>query len=747
MSAIFGETLTFGQENGPDIRLVAFGDEHYARYETPDGYTVIYDTELGLFCYARLSDGAFVSSRVPATDLPPADLRRHLQESEAVRLEKLQEEGHGHGGPATAASPVSASAPSRTLGPNNGLLEGRVLSTGAVRGLTILVEFQDVRSTTTAADVNDMLNGANYTRNGNFSSAREYFRLVSNGKLDYTNDVVGPFRLSRNRSFYFQNLLVREAMELAAASGVDFSRYDSRGEGIIDAVNILYAGQSQYNGELWPHNHSISLRFGAMRTNLYLLTGLGRDPSDLSIGTFCHENGHLLCRFPDMYDYGERDGDIRPSAGIGYYCLMGAGNHLNHGRTPAPVSAYLRDLAGWCDTRIVLNTGGEFETRHGDYGTVMKFTTPVPNEYFIVENRSQIGLDRFLPSSGLAVYHCDTRGSNEFQDGTPSRHYQCALLQADGHLDLEHNINQGDGTDMFGAVSGVALSDATSPASRMWDGSDSGLVISKIDPPGQSIRFTAGRPATSTVVTGTVAPALVIPDNAANGVSSTIAIAQGGKVRQVKVNVDITHTYVGDLIVELVSPSGKVAVLHNRGGGSKDDLKTTFDPTSTPTLATLAGEPAVGNWVLRVRDLAGQDLGKLNRWGLEISVEPALEPIRGHAASVLAIPDNNSVGVGSTIALNQHGTVKRIKVDVDITHPYIGDLRVELLSPNGRRALLHNRLGGDKDNLIASYDSMPASALAPLIGSPVLGTWVLHVSDHAGRDVGTLNKWSLELMT
>ena len=55
---------------------------------------------------------------------------------------------------------------------------------------------------------------------------------------------------------------------------------------------------------------------------------MGRSADDLSIGTFCHENGHLLCRFPDMYDYGERDGDTVESAGIGGYCLMGSGNHL-----------------------------------------------------------------------------------------------------------------------------------------------------------------------------------------------------------------------------------------------------------------------------------------------------------------------------------------------------------------------------------------------------------------------------------
>ena len=50
MSAIFGEILTFGQENGPEIALRVFGDEHYARYENLDGYSALYDDQLGLFC-------------------------------------------------------------------------------------------------------------------------------------------------------------------------------------------------------------------------------------------------------------------------------------------------------------------------------------------------------------------------------------------------------------------------------------------------------------------------------------------------------------------------------------------------------------------------------------------------------------------------------------------------------------------------------------------------------------------------
>ena len=91
-----------------------------------------------------------------------------------------------------------------------------------MRGLTVLLDFQDVTTTITRQDVDDMLNGANFTRNGNFCSAREYFLLVSGGKLDYTNTVVGPLKLSKNQQFYVNNLLVREAMDLVVQTGDRF---------------------------------------------------------------------------------------------------------------------------------------------------------------------------------------------------------------------------------------------------------------------------------------------------------------------------------------------------------------------------------------------------------------------------------------------------------------------------------------------------------------------------------------------
>lgn len=90
MTAIFGELLTFSQEKGPEVKLRVFGDEFYARYETADGYSVIFDRELGRFAYALLQDGRFVSSGVDLDRSPPPGVTPHLEESNEVRMSKVE---------------------------------------------------------------------------------------------------------------------------------------------------------------------------------------------------------------------------------------------------------------------------------------------------------------------------------------------------------------------------------------------------------------------------------------------------------------------------------------------------------------------------------------------------------------------------------------------------------------------------------------------------------------------------------
>lgn len=485
MSAIFGEKLIFPQEGGKDVELTVNGDEFYARYENNEGYTVVYDQELGEFCYAELIHGTLVSSRVKLTEKPPNGVRRHIREMPDARTEKFNRRFQLMQPPVQPLLPIDTI---RTFGPNNGLLTGRQVNSGDVRGLVILVEFKDVKANVTKEDIEALLNEEGYSQNDNSCSVRDYFHKVSRGALNYTNDVKGPIKLPKNRQYYASHPFFSEVLDEIVKKKIELSRYDSREEGILDAVSFLYAGQTLYQDWLWPHNHILDWEHNGYRTNFYMVTSLGLDSTRSSIGTFCHESGHMLCRFPDLYDYGTRDGDFEKSAGMGRYCLMSSGNHLGAGKKPSPVSAYLRDLAGWCK-RIYVNSPQAYKINHGDYSEVYIYETDNLNEYFMIENRSNLGLDEKLPSSGLAVYHCDTLGSNEWQGGTVNEHYQCGLLQADGHLDLERNINSGDTDDLFQEKEGIVLSHCTTPSSILWDGSDSGLTITNVSSHGKVMTF------------------------------------------------------------------------------------------------------------------------------------------------------------------------------------------------------------------------------------------------------------------
>lgn len=742
MSALNGDIVTCGQHSADPIQLRVYGDEFYARYETVDGYTVVYDTDVGYFCFAMLSGGRFVSSRIPNHKPVPPGLKRHIKEAPESRNTAF---GRRYANLRPRETELGSET-MRTIGPDGGLLEGRKLTHGDVRGLTIIVNFDDVTTNITQGDLDTMLNGTNYNENGNFCSVQEYFDIVSSGKLNYTNTVVGPVTLSRRRSHYIGTLLVEEVMDAVVNDhGVNLADFDSRNDGIVDAINILYAGDSLYQGDLWPHNSVRVLRYGNVRTHYYLVTGLGEERVDLRIGTICHENGHLLCRFPDMYDYGQRDGDSEKSQGIGRFCLMGSGNHLNERRTPSPVCGYLRELVGWADNVVDLNSPGVFNAQHGAYDTVMKYRTDKPNEYFIIENRSQRGLDSHLPDSGLAVYHCDTLGSNEWQDGTRNEHYQCALLQADGHLDLENNRNAGDPGDLFQAQGGIVLSDTTMPHSREWDDTDSTLVVSDVGASGSVISFTVGELQSNMQVTKESSPNALIPDNDPAGVESRLNVGPVGVIASIEVEVFIIHSWISDLTVTLAAPDGATAVLHDKEGADGDDIVKTYTSAGHAALNAMEGTPISGDWVLSVVDQASQDVGRLVRWGLDIRYRKLADAVTETVEPRLAIPDNDFTGVESAIGIAATGQARDVSVEVDITHTYIGDLELDLVAPSGQTVRLHDNAGGWADDIKRSYSLADTPALQGMVGQDLTGYWTLRVRDLAGADVGTLNRWSISL--
>ncbi len=79
-----------------------------------------------------------------------------------------------------------------------------------------------------------------------------------------------------------------------------------------------------------------------------------------------------------------------------------------------------------------------------------------------------------------------------------------------------------------------------------------------------------------------------------------------------------------------------------------------------------------------------------------------------------------------------------LQVAVNITHTYIGDLTVDLIAPNGSTVRLWNRTGGGTHNIVQTFIVDASGITAPN------GTWKLQVGDHARRDTGRLNSWSLQ---
>lgn len=84
----------------------------------------------------------------------------------------------------------------------------------------------------------------------------------------------------------------------------------------------------------------------------------------------------------------------------------------------------------------------------------------------------------------------------------------------------------------------------------------------------------------------------------------------GNAPASLAVAVDIKHTYIGDLKVDLVAPDGTVYTLHNRSGGGTDNIIKTFTVNAS-------AEVANGVWKLRVNDNANVDTGKIDSWALQ----------------------------------------------------------------------------------------------------------------------------------
>jgi proprotein convertase subtilisin/kexin type 2 len=123
----------------------------------------------------------------------------------------------------------------------------------------------------------------------------------------------------------------------------------------------------------------------------------------------------------------------------------------------------------------------------------------------------------------------------------------------------------------------------------------------------------------------TSSPGLNIPDNSATGISSSIVVSGSGvsKIEFIEVRVNISHTYTGDLKIELQrngsSVSDVLAAKHSCYASSSSTQLVRCDPYNNWVFGTTRhlDEAGDGTWTLKVIDLEAKDTGKLESWGLK----------------------------------------------------------------------------------------------------------------------------------
>ena len=367
----------------------------------PDGSTVeariIGDRN---FHYYQLRDGSYMMADVESGFLRPATMEKieqlriaHLQlrEAEALKME-------------TRAA----------VQPNE--IKKKFPTTGTVKGLIVLAEFQDVKfqPETTVDYVSTKLNQIGFKAPEANGSAVDYFIEQSQGQFTPHFDVVGPITLPKKREDYGKNEdldgLFRDAAIKADEAGVDYTQYDVNDDGFVDFFFVIFAGHGEAQGgpteSVWPAMKDISNYVYDMFDGMYLSVAAcscelkgGTGTNQDGVGTVCHEFSHIL-GLPDIYD-AQNTGSL----GMLHYDMMCYGSYNDDQRTPSGYTAMDKYTLGWIEPRLLDGPQKDVELKplSTDNDCIFLVNPNNKDEYYTLENRQPIGFDAGLPGHGLVI--------------------------------------------------------------------------------------------------------------------------------------------------------------------------------------------------------------------------------------------------------------------------------------------------------------------------------------------------------
>lgn len=469
--------IKYTQPDGTVVDIKMIGDEYGHITLSADGL-VVADND-GRLEYARLGlDGSPVPSGIVLgekmlTKSERANLQTQQQidnwmaEMNALRIDNIRKRTIKHGGGVAPVDPYgdddtdddddnedgdSAGDGNWAVPKNFTLCESSFKSiTGSPKCLVILVEYQDF-----AFEYGDydyfqrMLNEEGFSDYGALGSVSDYFVENSLGQFTPEFDVYGPVLLPNVRAYYGGNgangdddnphFMAIHAMRILDDE-VDFSQYDNDGDGVIDNVFIIYAGQGEHDSTVrdavWPHSWDVTSAspfrkyyFDDVLLDHYACTcehPTGYDRPD-GIGTFVHEFSHVM-GLPDLY-VTTYSGGFTPGA----YQALDSGPYNNDGLTPPNYSSYERCTLGWIEMKPMEE--GLIELPELIESNVA-YVVPTENkgEYFFFENRQQRGNDQFIPGHGMLVWHIDydkTVWDRNAVNNT-ANHQRVDLIEADNN--------------------------------------------------------------------------------------------------------------------------------------------------------------------------------------------------------------------------------------------------------------------------------------------------------------------------
>lgn len=377
-------------------------------------------------------------------------------------------------------------------------------TSGTASVIVLLIEFTDVThdAARTPAAIDASLN----SEVADAKTLRSYYKEVSFGALTVDATVVSVWRpSSRTMSYYGADspngiddanddiyVLAAEAVKVFDAS-VDFSTFDTDGNGNVDHLIVVHAGDGQETAStntdlIWSHRWVVpddpflpgSQPLIADGTQIYQYIMVSESSP---IGVAAHEFGHDL-GLPDLYD---TDGS---SEGAGIWDIMAGGSWNGNppGSSPAHLSALSLIRLGWVTPTDV--TASLINTQIPSVATtgrvyLLGISGSFAPEYFLVENRQPIGFDSALPGSGLLIWHVDdSRQSNEVDN----RRW-VDLEEADEAIDPDRPT---DSTDPW-RDSGAGWGPDTTPHSRSYSGADTGWRVREISASGPTMTATIAR--------------------------------------------------------------------------------------------------------------------------------------------------------------------------------------------------------------------------------------------------------------